>query len=116
VKRLITIPTGWLEASLPPHEVSVSLSVFDEDGTLKREEEYTWFNASQLASCLVEVGVPEGDADHLAAELIAAHEEEEAGLPRGWLPTGGCLLFAVLWGLMMTGLGFLIWLVSTRVF
>ena len=120
MKRLVQTDKGSVEVTLPPEQVSGLFAEFDEHGKLLREEEYDWYNASQLAMNLIEMGVAEADAEGLAEELVdELRAEEREGPEPEWVPRGclGQLLYiGVVFGIWVVGLAFLVWLVATRVF
>jgi hypothetical protein len=103
----VKTPTGWIDVELPPGEVTLRITGFDEDGSVTREVEGRWYTASHLAMFLADFDVE--DADALAEDLAQESRHESTD----WF-SGGCLrgLLAVLatFGVWLVGLGFLVWL------
>jgi len=120
MKRLIQTDKGSIEVTLPPDEVSGQFSEFDEHGKLVRQEEWLWYNASQLSMYLIDMGVPEAESEGLAEELVEELRAEERDAPEpGWVPHGclpQLLYVGLILGVWVVGLVFLVWLIATRVF
>jgi len=112
VKRLYDSSLGRLEIEL---EIELSIWLFDEDGRVAKESGDEWEYADLPDLLQDEIGLPEPEAQSIAARFLEAYESEGHARPdvadSGW---GAALALLILLGFLVV-LGIGIWTIVTNI-
>jgi hypothetical protein len=112
VKRLYDSSLGRLEIEL---EIELSIWLFDEDGRVAKESGNEWEYADLPDLLQDEIGLPEPEAQSIAARFLEAYESEGHARPdvadSGW---GAALALMILLGFLVV-LGIGIWTIVTNI-
>jgi hypothetical protein len=112
VKRLYDSSLGRLEIEL---EIELSIWLFDEDGRVAKESGDEWEYADLRDLLQDEIGLPEPEAQSIAARFLEAYESEGHARPdvadSGW---GAALALMILLGFLVV-LGIGIWTIVTNI-